>query len=503
MIAAFNAPHVDYGALAPVIALTAGICVVLLMGVFRPLKEGVGPMTVVVLAAAAGLLIAQWDEPANLISGAMRLDDLAIAISLIAIGMALFTVFLSIGERAVEEAGEGEYHALLLGSVLGMVLLAQAQNLVTFFVAIETLSIPLYILCATDMRREGSLESGLQVPDRRLARLGDAALRDGLHLRRLGLDRLRRDRKGDRADRRARRSADPGRDRDDGGRPGLQDLDRALPPVDARRLRGRADPGDELHGGGDQGGGLRGLRPLLRRRPRAAGRRLAAGARRPRRDLDRRRQRRRPAPDVPETDARLLRCRAGRLHPLRTCRRQRGGDQRSGLLPRRLRLHEPGRLCGDRRPRARNPLRRLDPRRAGPRRRAAAAGLAADDLDARPRRAAGHRGLHRQALPDRGAGRRRLHLARGLHRGRNDDLAGLLPARRRGDVDAARARRRDRGPRDRRRLARGRSDRPRSGPPGPSPRPGADRRRGGRLLRRHPAAAGRVRPTGRGVAVLP
>ena len=43
-----------------------------------------------------------------------------------------------------------------------MVLLAQAQNLVTFFVAIEILSIPLYILCATNLRREGSLESGLK-----------------------------------------------------------------------------------------------------------------------------------------------------------------------------------------------------------------------------------------------------------------------------------------------------------------------------------------------------
>ena len=43
-----------------------------------------------------------------------------------------------------------------------MVLLAQAQNLVSFFVAIETLSIPLYILCATNLRREGSLESGLK-----------------------------------------------------------------------------------------------------------------------------------------------------------------------------------------------------------------------------------------------------------------------------------------------------------------------------------------------------
>ena len=29
-IAAFNAPHIDYAALSPVIALTAGLCVVLL-----------------------------------------------------------------------------------------------------------------------------------------------------------------------------------------------------------------------------------------------------------------------------------------------------------------------------------------------------------------------------------------------------------------------------------------------------------------------------------------
>jgi NADH-quinone oxidoreductase subunit N len=160
--AAFNAPHIEYSALAPVIALTAGICVVLLMGVFKPLRESVAPLTVVVLAIAAARLVAQWNEPTDLIGGALRLDDLAIAISLIAILTAAFTVFLSICEPAVEQAGEGEYHALLLGSVLGMVLLAQAQNLVTFFVAIETLSIPLYILCATDMRREGSLESGLK-----------------------------------------------------------------------------------------------------------------------------------------------------------------------------------------------------------------------------------------------------------------------------------------------------------------------------------------------------
>ncbi len=158
----FHAPHIDYAGLSPVIALTAGLCVVLMTAVFKPLRRTAPGLTLVALAAAAGLLIWQWGDPKDLVTGALRLDDLAISISLIAILTAAVTVLLSIREPAAEQAGHGEYHALLLGSVLGMTLLAQAENLVTFFVAIETLSIPLYILCATNLRREQSLESGLK-----------------------------------------------------------------------------------------------------------------------------------------------------------------------------------------------------------------------------------------------------------------------------------------------------------------------------------------------------
>ena len=158
----FNDPHIDYAGISPLIALTVGICVVLLSGVFKPTKRWAPVLTLLTLGATAGLLIWHWNDPRSLITGALRLDDLAISISLIALLTAAFCVLLSTGERAIEEAGSGEYHSLLLGSVLGMVLLAQATNLVTFFVALETLSIPLYILCATNLRREGSLESGLK-----------------------------------------------------------------------------------------------------------------------------------------------------------------------------------------------------------------------------------------------------------------------------------------------------------------------------------------------------
>ncbi|HET6998576.1 MAG TPA: NADH-quinone oxidoreductase subunit N [Solirubrobacterales bacterium] len=158
----FNEPAIDYAGISPIIALTVGLCVVLLSAVFKPTKRMAPLLTMVTLATTAGLLIWQWGENIELITGALRLDDLAISISLIVILTAGFCVLLSTRESAVEQAGSGEYHALLLGSVLGMVLLAQAQNLITFFVAIEILSIPLYILCATNLRQEGSLESGLK-----------------------------------------------------------------------------------------------------------------------------------------------------------------------------------------------------------------------------------------------------------------------------------------------------------------------------------------------------
>jgi NADH-quinone oxidoreductase subunit N len=158
----FSAPAIDYAALSPVIALTAGVCVVLLSAVFKPVRRAAPFLSFLTLGVTAGFLIWQWNDPQTLVAGALRLDDLAIAISLIAIAAAGFAVLLSIREPAADQAGSGEYHALLLGSVLGMVLLAQAQNLVSFFVAIETLSIPLYILCATNLRHEQSLESGLK-----------------------------------------------------------------------------------------------------------------------------------------------------------------------------------------------------------------------------------------------------------------------------------------------------------------------------------------------------
>ncbi|HEX5821008.1 MAG TPA: NADH-quinone oxidoreductase subunit N [Solirubrobacterales bacterium] len=159
----FNAPHIDYSGLSPVIALTAGIVVVLMVGLLPRIgRFTVAGLTIAVLAVTAARCIIEWNTNENLVAGALRLDAFGLAATLIACTAAAIVVLLSIREPAAEEAGFGAFYALLLGSVLGMTLIAQAQNLVAFFVALELLSIPLYVLCASARRHESSLESGLK-----------------------------------------------------------------------------------------------------------------------------------------------------------------------------------------------------------------------------------------------------------------------------------------------------------------------------------------------------
>src|ERR671924_622191 len=69
---------------------------------------------------------------------------------------------------------------MLLGSITGMVVLAGAENLITLFVGIELLSIPLYVLCASELHRRTSLESGLKYLV--IGSVGSATLLYGLAL---------------------------------------------------------------------------------------------------------------------------------------------------------------------------------------------------------------------------------------------------------------------------------------------------------------------------------
>jgi NADH-quinone oxidoreductase subunit N len=160
-----SGPTIDWLAIAPLVALVGGACVVLLAGLVRApfVRRTLVPLlTLVTLGAAAGLAIATWGDNVSVIAGAMAMDDLTLFLTLVFVAAGVGAVLLSWRAIAPREAGHGEYYALLLTVVAGMVVLAGATNLVTIFIGYELLSIPLYVLCATEMRRATSLESGLK-----------------------------------------------------------------------------------------------------------------------------------------------------------------------------------------------------------------------------------------------------------------------------------------------------------------------------------------------------
>jgi NADH-quinone oxidoreductase subunit N len=158
-------PHVDFAALSPLIALLGGAVLVLLVGLSgtESVRARALPLlSLAALAAALGLTVWQWDANKSVVAGALRIDDLALSLNFVLFTGGACTVLLAMRSLAEREAGAGEWHALLLSSIGGMSLLVAAQNTILVFLALELLSIPLYVLCATELRREHSLESGLK-----------------------------------------------------------------------------------------------------------------------------------------------------------------------------------------------------------------------------------------------------------------------------------------------------------------------------------------------------
>jgi NADH-quinone oxidoreductase subunit N len=170
VLAAVSKPSIDWAGASPIIALLGGSVLVLLAGLLRArfIREQIVPFLALgAFGAAIGLGVWQWDEAKELFvakgsQGALKLDDLTLLITFIICVTGIATVLLSWRALAPREAAHGEYYALLLTSAAGMVVLAAATNLVTVFLGFELLSVPLYVLCATEMRRERSLESGLK-----------------------------------------------------------------------------------------------------------------------------------------------------------------------------------------------------------------------------------------------------------------------------------------------------------------------------------------------------
>ncbi|MBJ7471105.1 MAG: NADH-quinone oxidoreductase subunit N [Solirubrobacteraceae bacterium] len=166
ILAAIKSPSFELEAGAPFFALAIGMVLALMGGLFpgrlgRILAIWSAVASAVVAIVAAALL---WNEPTSTtaVANSLIVDRGALAGIILASAAAIVGIALSARARGTEDAGHGETASLLIASALGAAILAASNDLVTVFVGLELLSIPLYILCASHVDRTASLESGLK-----------------------------------------------------------------------------------------------------------------------------------------------------------------------------------------------------------------------------------------------------------------------------------------------------------------------------------------------------
>ena len=163
----FVAPHVDYHALAPELIIAGTLVVVLLVDLASERNRALlGTISGIgLLAAMVPILTLAVDGTDRLVlsgNGGYVVDNFALTLKALFLVGGYVVVLMSTNYVAEGDYYEGEYYFLLLSSILGMVVMASSRDLITIFIALETLSIPAYMLAAWRKRDAKSNEAGLK-----------------------------------------------------------------------------------------------------------------------------------------------------------------------------------------------------------------------------------------------------------------------------------------------------------------------------------------------------
>ena len=165
--AEWTRPYLDYHAFAPEIVLTLVAVSILIADLFIDETRkylittwaGVG----VALAAIPLLTLAASDDTARVMfGGGYVVDRYALLLKGLFLVSGYLVLLMSSNYLAEGDFYEGEYSFLLVCSMLGMIVMASARDLITIFVAVETIAIPSYLLAGWRKRESKSNEAMLK-----------------------------------------------------------------------------------------------------------------------------------------------------------------------------------------------------------------------------------------------------------------------------------------------------------------------------------------------------
>lgn len=152
----FSTPTFDelnIWAALPMIALALGTCILLVADLFIPKNKkvytavlaglGLGVSLFIALLQASGVEIG---DKSTAFEGIFVVDQFTHVVNVISLMAGLIGIMVSYDYLERTGTERGEFYTLILFSTLGAMLMGSSRNLVMIFIALELLSIPLYIL---------------------------------------------------------------------------------------------------------------------------------------------------------------------------------------------------------------------------------------------------------------------------------------------------------------------------------------------------------------------
>jgi NADH-quinone oxidoreductase subunit N len=146
--------------LLPAIQVLLTALVVLLRDLFMEEHKPKGFLALISqigIGLAAVESVALWGAQESAFNDSVILDNFALFFSLIFLMVAALTILSSIHYVRQAAIAEGEFYALILFATVGMMLMAAANDLLVFFLALETMSVAVYVL--TGMWRSSARSS--------------------------------------------------------------------------------------------------------------------------------------------------------------------------------------------------------------------------------------------------------------------------------------------------------------------------------------------------------
>ncbi|MBA3855181.1 MAG: NADH-quinone oxidoreductase subunit N, partial [Gemmatimonas sp.] len=153
-------------ALLPDILLLVGATVLMLVAAWKPesaahqRRVGIGALVVLGVSLAATIKYALAGGSAD--AGVIAVDSLRWTIDIVVLLAAAGTVALAIEYNERHGIPHGETHVLVLYATAGMMILAAAREMMTFFIGLEIMSVAVYVLAGMNRRSGKAAEASLK-----------------------------------------------------------------------------------------------------------------------------------------------------------------------------------------------------------------------------------------------------------------------------------------------------------------------------------------------------